>query len=95
MCLEAPLSTIISLLCPFGIPGLGITFALPGKLLDLLPVSWSEEEEPLFDEDEDEDEEDSSPEEVDASTESFSQSQEGGFDSTKNPRSLRTLYRLR
>ena len=80
---------MISLLCPFGIPGLGITFTLPGILLDLLPISWSEEEEePLSLEDEDEVEEDSSPEVVDASTESFSQSQEGGFDSTKNPRSL-------
>ena len=69
MCLEAPLSTMISLLCPFGIPGLGITFTLPGILLDLLPISWSEEEEePLSLEDEDEVEEDSSPEEVDAST---------------------------
>ena len=68
---------MISLLCPFGIPGLGITFTLPGKLLDLLPISWSEEEEPLFDEDEDEDEEDSSPEVVDASTESFHKARKG------------------
>ena len=83
---------MISLLCPFGIPGLGINFTLPGKLLDLLPISWSEEkEEPLSDEDEDEVEEDSSPEVVDASTASFSQSHEGGLDSTKNPLLFRTL----
>ena len=95
---------MISLLCAFGIPGLGISFTLPGKLFDLLPFSESEDEveltlsgseeteESLSNEDEDDvEEEGSSPEVVDASTASFSQSHEGGLDSTKNPRLFRTL----
>ena len=84
---------MISLLCAFGIPGFGISFTLLGKLFDLLTLSGSEEtEESLSKRDEDEvEEEDSSPEVVDASTASFSQSHEGGSDSTKNPLLFRTL----
>ena len=77
---------------------------MPEKLLSLLPVSWSEEEEEEDEEEEDEEsllevdeddvEADSSPEDVEPSTASFSHNQDGGFDSTKNPWLLRTLYRL-
>ena len=89
---------MISLLCAFGIPGLGISFSLPGKLFDLLPFSGSgdeveltlsgseETEESLSDEDEVEVvDDDSSPEVVDASTASFSQSHEGGLGFYKEP----------